>query len=299
MRVEDILPREKTLVSLSELNTVSEALAKMQHFPFHSVPVTSASPVGHFTGFLDLLDIVYYLGSLVTSPGALNITELTANAQLFAQCRVGSILNSSERNARVPAVESDDLWAVLGRFIDPSQPRVHKICIIRDGYVINVLSQFDLLVSVGRYWSLLPDLGPPVRAIVPAGRTMSYMSETTSAFLGFARMRELGTGCLPIISGAGELLDVLEEKDIVLIAQKEHFSRLLLPVMQYLALGGSKRPPSVVVRPDLPLRMAVAIVLATRVRCIVLGESRHEPQSILTLTDLLIGVWRLEDAMET
>jgi len=290
-KAKDVLPSNRPVVKAHFFEDVASLLKKMTDAQILSVPVEDTDPKVGVIGFVDVLDLLYFVLDIVEQTGKdftqLNIRDLKWEGQCFSRQSVGHLSNIS-RSDPLHTVRADtSLIEIVKLFAQ----EIHRVAIIDketpEHFISNVLSQSDVLnfITTRGTWmgtkltSTIKDVG-----LSPLGVCTVLNTMLTTDVLKFMRTYKVsGVG---IVDHSGKLVGNFSATDLLGLTE-DTFPLLSLPVTEFfLRLHGFAKPPIYCTVNDsvefLLLKFAVH-----KVHRIYLVNETMNPVGVLTMTDIM------------
>jgi len=284
------------LVVLSGDFTVAEALRRMSRYNISSVPVTKSESDSTILGFVDMLDMLAYLCSLIGYQEGQKIdkesSQLKEQTDRFKNTRIAELVDMSGRNpfSTVHGEES------LCDAVEIHLKGCRRIAITDDsGEITGVVSQWTIVNYLATVQTDEKNYIPSLKAkvaeygLTEAVKTVHISQNTLESFV---KMYNERVSALGVVDDDGRLVGNLSASDLKgFQLYLNDFGDLLQPVGDFLNLVRQRQA-----RPD---NFVVAVARETKVIDVVkklnqeivhrayVVDKDFKPVGIFSLTDLM------------
>jgi len=238
-------------------------------------------------GFVDTFDVVSHVLNIAGWDANLahdTFQTLAWKAEKFANAPSGSLLNISDR------FETIQPNAILRKAVEALAKGVQRIAVVENGSVVNVVSQWDILMLV---LSRLSFLGTPLERSLEEAKLVGKdfnllysLPETTSTIEAVKYLHNNAISGVPLVDSFGRITMNFSTTNLLNLTPV-NFPWLALPVTEFLyKIYGFIKPPIVCRRTDTVESVLVKFACFCIHRVYVVDDAFH-PVAVITLTDIL------------
>jgi len=249
-----------------------------------------------YLGFLDVRDLVSFVVYLYDHKrGFANFQELvTHGTELLRipETEGVTLTYFSRRNGFHPVSPLDSLLKVVNIL---AQNRIHRVPVVEDGKVTNIISQSTIiqLLSNELQHDIVKRLGPSVAEInIGTHHNIATIYDTESVISAFKIMDNKKLSGIALLDNMGRLVGVTTGKDLGLFLQTPELAVLEKPIGQYLkylrSLSIVGQVPSIAVFEKSKLAYAIGLIASTKVHRIFVcdNEECYKPTGVISISDI-------------
>jgi len=293
--VLDVVEGKKfPLVSVDKNTTVYDTLKILYDTGFSSLTVadpTIATFPKRIAGFIDLVDILAFLVSLVDGQGVTQENAQTVTNEFLSQ-RVGDLMDFSTRDHFTAILEEDSLLKVIGLLSKEGTHRVAVIDILSE--VRHVLTQTDVAkVLHHNIDSLAPVSKMTIRELGIAYSDVISVHANDTALESLRSMNSHKLSAVPILNEGGVLVGTLSISDLKSISNES-----LLSLYTGTLLFAEKHsywghPKAVMVMPESTFADVIALISHAKTHRVWVVDAQHKPVGVISLTDICRAITKL------
>jgi len=285
--------------------TVGEALRRMSRFNISSVPVTQSRKDSTILGFVDMLDLLAFMCSLIRKelkPGeTIQLAEdekenLRNKTEAFRNTLIREIVNLSQRDPFYILHGEESLSDAVELYLKGS----HRIAITDDdGDIIGVISQW----TIANYLSTVPtddkEWIPTLREPVGQSRfttdNVISIDKNRKTIEAFMEMHSNKLSSLAVVDDNGKLWGNLSASDLKGFQLFfDNFEDLFRPVSEFLStirkMQGRPENFVVCVKNDTPVKDIVSRFNEDIIHRVYVVDNEGKPTGVFSLTNLMRGL---------
>jgi len=264
---------------------------------------------GHFYGFVDLIDVVTTILSIIDYQGSSQTNEdfysLLDQVEQFDQTGVEQVTDLSRRNPFCPMLKSTTVAAALGMI---KQTGAHRLPILEGQSLVGILTEVDIISHIKDNISLLGDWGRKSISEIALGmKQVITVYDDTIAIDAFRLMIERKITGLPILNReTGSVVSNLNARDIKLIAGEVLFTKLFKSVKEFLQdveLSNTQHTTPnetsinvLTVNKETKMKEVVEGLVTKNMHQVYIVDNEQKPIGVITLGDVLHSVCHFEQS---
>jgi CBS domain-containing protein len=283
-----ISEKRRDLISIPSRGNVSDALRLMELENILSLPVIDHD-VNKFIGFIDVLDIAGYVLALwrKISP---ELDEKRFPADMYMNHSVSEVLNFSHWNYPVFISENASMRELLAMLNEPKyHQRLHRVAVVRDSKVVNVISQSDILGFVYENVKLIPDiLANKTLEELKFVRPLIYVRIDSPFVDALEILYKNKISGLALVDNEFHLRGNFSASDLRGMSPTS-FHYFNGSVLMFLAKGthSSGSRPSLDTPPTTTLREAILSLKRNKIHRIYVADQSDRPLGLVTISDVI------------
>jgi len=262
------------------------------------------SSTGHFYGFVDLVDVVTTIISILDYQGPNHKDDdfytLLEQVEHFDQTGVEQVTDLSKRNPFCPIFKSASLHDALQLV---RQTGVHRMPVLDGQMLWNILTELDIVGHVTKNLSSFGNFGEKTLSDLGLGKKeVVTVYSDTSALDSFRLMIEKRISGVAIIDREeGTLFSNLSAGDIKLIAGETLFTKLFKSVKEFVqdirSTTNEAQCPIVCVHPDAKMKDVMNRLVSTRMHRLYVVDENQRPLGVVSLGDVTTAVSEYENTL--
>jgi len=241
-----------------------------------------------YLGFVDAFDVASHIlnvtswSTITTEP----FQTLVSQAETFVNERSGSLINISS----LDPFETVTPDAPLRQAVDIMARGVHRLAVVENGIVTNILSQWDILMLM---LSRVSFLGTTVERTIETAKLVTTdfnllfaLRETTAAIDVIKYLNKNAISAVPLLDAFGRITQNFSMTDVLNLTSI-NFPLLALPANEFLTkIYGFAKPPVVCRTTDTVENVLLKFACFGVHRVYVVNED-FRPIGVITLTDIM------------
>jgi len=280
----------ESLVTLREDNTIEQAVKLLSNAKVLSAPVLKKS--GETLGFVDMLDIVWFVVSVAPDPADLKEEHLRSqNLEIAGRAMslqtVNHIVGKSGRDPYVPIYETSPVTMLVDLF----SQGIHRVAVYNaDNSVLDIVSQSRIVRMMSEKchmgsWKQMGELTIEQLGL-SQGKVVS-VKETDTVLQVLKTMKDAEVSAVAVVDAQGNLFGNFSGSDLRAM-YLEKWPSFLQPVGQYLREHSVGSTTPITCSPSTTLLDVCKIVTEKHVhRLWVVDEGARTPHGIVSTTDIL------------
>jgi len=301
--VEKIVTEGREIIAVSASDTLTQVIRTLGQAHIFSAPVIRQD--GLAAGFVDWLDILGHLIEVVSEEKQSRVTpasrSLTTDDMSMIMDRANNFALRTVEGKALPNKSKKDPWKTI-KMADNVQKATnvlslyHHVALERDGKLVNILSQMDLLRWLQSDTQRMgADGRKTLQGLHLHRKRVVCVRETDLTIDAFYTIYKAGVSGAGVLDEAGKLVGCLSASDLKLLAESYDFTLLLKSVKDFLAEEGSD--PIAMHHFD-TLGDVVAKMVAHHVhRVFIVGPGGY-PMGVVTTTDVCGVFAQMPDTAE-
>jgi len=283
----DLFPKVRTVLFVTDTDTLPDALAVIVENSVQSVPVR-ATPSKKFSKFLDVLDVVHFLHSHLKekkiSEEEASKLKLEEFLKDIHEINIKKVAATNTRANFYPFEGSAPIKAVLERMVESN---LHRVPILdQDGELYGICSQTDIIHFIQLHKGLfIEHWDKTIEQLNMGLHTVHTIHSTDLVIKGFELIKEKQISGIGVVGEKGELVGVLSGSDIKLIgAHLKDLHKVFLPFK--VAIESARKP--IAIHKDGTFGQIVDLFVQEKVHRILVTEpNSNNPIGIISMVDLL------------
>jgi len=294
--------KEKSLITLDEDDTVSDALTLLSSNYILSLPIKKKGK-DDYLGFIDMNDILFSVIKLFLEkyPQGNNkhweflLSEDNHNGNDFINQKISNLINQSKLDNFIPVDENGTLYQLIDEVFSLGIHRV--IAVDENADVKGLISQTDILKYILENLRVIgiPEFDRPVKELGIIDKDIIFTNETTLTIQSYYIMLERNAPCIGLTNDKGEFIGNLSITDLRGLAPPG-FRTLLYPSVEFWNLHSKKKKCAVT--PNTTLREVLDLLYTNRLhRLWVVEDQCNHPKccGVISLTNIMRYFSRYHD----
>jgi len=281
-----IILTPKTLLTVNAVENVGTLLQRLRESELRCALVFDTQHL--FIGFVDALDITTHVLDVTNWTKEFpeeNFRELDWQGQRFISEHSGKLMNISFGNPfRTVTPETS-----LKELVEIMSSGVHRLAVVQDGVIINVVSQWDVLLLIASRISFMgykfqETLNNANLAVNELG--IYFVPEDLSTIETLKLLRDYQIGGVPLVDSTGRISANFSATDLFNLTLS-NFPLLSLSTRDFLfRTQGFIKPPICCKKFD-TIENVILKFLCFRVHRVYVIDKDFRPTGVVTLTDIM------------
>jgi len=286
----------KSVVCVRSTDSVKVVFEKLIEHHILSVPVYDENTKAYL-GLVDVLDIVAFLVQLFGDK--YDSRKVFASESKFASTPISGITDLSKRNPFIYISKDQSVFEVANILVNGAPGGIQRVCVVENGKVVSIITQSSFVEYIYQK-DILKDKKNSTLAELKLGfREVPTIRLTETALAAFKRIHTEKLTALAVVDEqnrifsniSGKDLKVVKNEDGILHLESYQFSRLLLPVEEYLSLAKhdelNVRSPVFASGSDDTLAELLEKIVKLKVHRIYIVDEKSQPLGVVNLVDII------------